>query len=595
MSLFEDTNPRELKELLGQIHSRESALPDFQRDFVWDPSATQELVVSIASNYPAGSLLRLRNTRDFFAAREIQGAPVLDGYKPTFLVLDGQQRLTSLYQAFFGVGEHRYFLSLEALLGDADFEEAIFHLRANTRRAHRLEDFGLQAKELVLPLSVLKRGSGGFGKWSRKVARSLSGKEREKLEDALDKIEERWIQTIDDYCFPVVTLSDETEADAVCTIFETLNRTGVKLSPFELLTARFWPKNVNLRALWEQAQVDEPIVADFLIDPYYILQIIALASRSSPSCKRGDVLNLKVKDIEKWWDRAVGGLAKGLEILRDDCGVIIPKWLPYQSMVITIGAFVAKNPLPGSAAAGATGERLQRWFWCSVLGQTYDNAANSQSARDLTELERWSKGGELPESVSALKFDPYILRATTPRQRAIYRGVVCLVLRNNPRDFHNGDRITGDLIVENHIDDHHIFPQGFLNENRPDLPARLRDSVLNRTLIDRKTKYRISKKPPSEYMEEIYNALDEKPFYRLLRSHLLPGDEESPLWGDDFDGFWTGDRKRSGAKLRKLLEFARSLRSWRMTRQNEPTCACGHRGAPSFKCTAWPLLLHRYA
>ena len=50
MSLFEDTNPRELKELLGQIHSREAALPDFQRDFVWDPNATQELVVSIASN-----------------------------------------------------------------------------------------------------------------------------------------------------------------------------------------------------------------------------------------------------------------------------------------------------------------------------------------------------------------------------------------------------------------------------------------------------------------------------------------------------------------------------------------------------------------
>ncbi len=60
MSLFEDTNPRELKELLNQIQSREAALPDFQRDFVWDPNATQELIVSIASSYPAGSLLRIR-------------------------------------------------------------------------------------------------------------------------------------------------------------------------------------------------------------------------------------------------------------------------------------------------------------------------------------------------------------------------------------------------------------------------------------------------------------------------------------------------------------------------------------------------------
>ena len=122
MSLFEDTNPRELKELLGQIHSREAALPDFQRDFVWDPNATQELIVSIASNYPAGSLLRIRNTHDLFANREFQGAPPLGGHRPTYLVLDGQQRLTSLYQAFYGVGEHRYFLDLRRLIGGDDFE-----------------------------------------------------------------------------------------------------------------------------------------------------------------------------------------------------------------------------------------------------------------------------------------------------------------------------------------------------------------------------------------------------------------------------------------------------------------------------------------
>src|SRR5215213_5949874 len=133
MSLFEDTNPRELKELLRQIHAREAALPDFQRDFVWDPSATQELIVSVASNYPAGSLLRIRNTHSLFACREFQGAPALDGSKPTYLVLDGQQRLTSLYQAFYGVGDHRYFINLRQLLDGGELEECIFYERANTK------------------------------------------------------------------------------------------------------------------------------------------------------------------------------------------------------------------------------------------------------------------------------------------------------------------------------------------------------------------------------------------------------------------------------------------------------------------------------
>src|SRR5215212_9497738 len=125
MSLFEDTNPRELKELLSQIHSREAVLPDFQRDFVWDPSATQELIVSIAQNYPAGSLLRIRNTQNLFACREFEGAPPVNGHKSTYLVLDGQQRLTSLYQAFYGEGDHRYYLNLGKLLKGEDIEEAV--------------------------------------------------------------------------------------------------------------------------------------------------------------------------------------------------------------------------------------------------------------------------------------------------------------------------------------------------------------------------------------------------------------------------------------------------------------------------------------
>ncbi len=97
MNLFEDTNPRALKELLSEIHSRTTVLPDFQRDFVWEPGATKELIVSIASNYPAGSILRVRDAKRMFAAREFEGAPALDGVMHTFLVLDGQQRLTSLY------------------------------------------------------------------------------------------------------------------------------------------------------------------------------------------------------------------------------------------------------------------------------------------------------------------------------------------------------------------------------------------------------------------------------------------------------------------------------------------------------------------
>jgi hypothetical protein len=535
MSLFEDTNPRALKELLGEIHSRVAVLPDFQRDFVWEPGATQELIVSIAYNYPAGSILRVRDMHQVFAAREFEGAPKLGEHKYTFLVLDGQQRLTSLYQAFYGVGDHRYYLDLRKLMAGMDFEDAIFYARATTKWAQAREDFELQAAELILPLSVLRGGAGQFGQWSRKVARQLPDQDRIALEDTLDVIEERWIRIIDDYHFPVVTLSSETKPDALCTIFETLNRTGVKLSVFELLTARFWPQNIRLRDLWQAAQDSYPIIADFEVDPYYVLQAIALACRKNPSCKRGDVLELTAADIVIWWPKVIAGLATGLTILRDDCKVMLPRWLPYNTMLVPFAAVLAKVGLPNTPAAGAQRELLKRWFWCAVFSQAYESSPNSQAARDVTELQTWLAGGTPPEVVSTFRFDPKTLRDVTPRQRSIYRGTICLILGAGTRDFHTQAVVTGKMMLDEGIDDHHIFPAKYL-EKTGVAQARLRDCVLNRTLIDRTTNQMISDRAPSVYMSDIRNTPG-FPFDAVLASHYLPIDVASPLIINDFDAF----------------------------------------------------------
>ena len=540
MAIFEDTNPKNLKDLLDQINKREAALPDFQRSFIWDPTATQELIVSIALNYPAGSLLRVRNTHDLFARRHFQGAPALDGYHPTYLVLDGQQRLTSLYQAFYGVGNHRYYLNLAKLLEGADFEDTIFNLRSNHKRTLRLEDFDVQAEELILPLSILKGGQGAYLEWMLEVSQKTSSTEQmAKLQSDLMRLHKEWILPLDNYAFPVVTLSDETGADAVCTIFETLNRTGVKLTPYELLTARFWPKGVNLRDLWREARAQHSIIRDFNVDPYYLLQVISLISRQTPSCKRSDVLALEADDIITWWDRAARGMADALEILRDDCGVLMPKWLPYTTMLNPMAAVLASAD-QASHKVGPTRQRLAQWFWCASLGQAYENASNSQSVVDLIEIKSWLAGGDAPKTVSGFGFDARILRETTARQRAIYRAGICLILRHGPRDFYKFAKITGDLITENSVDDHHVFPQGYLKKT---YPLRHRDSVLNHTLIDRKTNIRISDHAPSEYMKLIRESYEADPdlgtgkFGELLKSHLLPADSDSPFWADDFEAF----------------------------------------------------------
>lgn len=562
MNLFEDTNPRALKDLLAEIHNRAAVLPDFQRDFVWEPGATQELVVSIANNYPAGSILRVRDAKRVFACREFEGAPELDGKKHTFLVLDGQQRLTSLYQAFYGVGEHRYFLELQKLLDGYDFEEAIFHVRAATKWAKARESFDRQAKELLLPLSLLKGGAGGFLQWILQVTNPMPQEQRTRMLDALTKVNETWIKTIDDYHFPVVTLSDQTEPDALCTIFETLNRTGVKLSVFELLTARFWPHSINLRELWDNAQANHPIIAEFDVDPYYVLQGISLACRKAPSCKRSDVLNLETKELESWWPSVVSGLAAGLEILRDDCGVVLPKWVPYQTMLAPLAAVLARAGSPKTPAAGVQREKIKRWFWCAVFGQAYESAPNSQSAKDVTEITDWLSGKAPPESVIGMRFDPKALRDVTPKQRSIYRGTICLTLANGARDFHSQSVITAKLINEEGIDDHHVFPDDFLKKKKDIKLSKTRDCVLNRTLIDRTTNQIISNRAPSDYMAEIKETKG-FPFDTVLDSHCLPAGEDSPFWKDDFDRYlsWRQDRLWQEIKRVTGLKEAADLES----------------------------------
>ncbi len=553
MSLFEDTNPRALKDLLSEIHSRTMVLPDFQRSFVWDPAATQELIVSIANNYPAGSLLRVRDKKHVFAAREFEGAPNLGGHTHTFLVLDGQQRLTSLYQAFYGVGEHEYFLELKKLVDGGDFDEAIFHLRSGSKQAKELDDLAVQKSELFLPLKTLKKGAGGYLKWMHSATHHLPADERLHMIDSLEAINDNWIQIIDDYHFPVVTLSDETEADALCTIFETLNRTGVKLSVFELLTARFWPHNVNLRKLWDEAVVKWPIIKEYDVDPYYFLQAISLASRPTPSCKRKDVLDLTAVDINGWWDKVTEGFAVGLRLLREGCSVVSAKWLPYQTMVAPLAATIARVGTAKKPEFGARLEQLKRWFWCSVFGQQYESSPNTTSAKDVAELMIWLTGGSEPEAITSFKFDPSMLRDTTPRQRAIYRSTICLVLgcAGGARDFHTQSVITGNLIEQEGIDDHHIFPAAYLEKQKGVTETRRRDCVLNRTLIDRTTNQIISDRAPSDYLAEIKNTPN-FPFDSVLRSHCLPTGYDSPLLSDDFEQFLTWRQGKLGEEIQRV-------------------------------------------
>jgi len=523
--LFE-TDKKPLTYLLDQIENRDIALPDFQRSFVWDASATRELVVSVIRSFPAGTLLLMQGGSKVFAPRPFEEAANLNG-DPAYLVLDGQQRLTSLFQAFFGRGTHLFFLNLAELIAGYDVDEAVEVYLA--KRAKRWQSIASQAADLMLPLEQLR----SFSEWRDNILdlRAEEGADRKKLRTQLNELEREYVKPVELYQFPVTTLRESTPTEAICTIFETLNRTGVKLSVFELLTARAFAKRVRLREMWEQARQEHTVLDDFGLDPYYILQGISTIIRKSP--KRSVVLGLPVEDIVDHWDEVIVGMAESLKLLRDECGVLVARWLPYQTMLITMTA--AWQPI-GAARGPAVGERrakLRRWFWCSVFSGSYENSPNTTTENDVPALRSWLEGGNVPEVVESFNFDPERWRDITGRQRASYQGTIALLMRKTPRDFHDGVPLSKPVIDGRAVDDHHIFPRGWLAAVGK---ASSTDSVLNHTLISKRTNILIGKRAPSAYLDEMEAALGNQ-LQSILASHGLPADPDGPLFNDQFEQF----------------------------------------------------------
>jgi restriction endonuclease Mrr len=520
------TIPRSMLQLLAELDAGQLALPDFQRTFVWAPDETRELLVSMIRSFPAGALLFLQGGSATFKARAAEGAPLLRG-RPSYLVLDGQQRLTSLYQAIYGVGDSRFFLDLGALLAGADVDQAVKVFSAE--RAAPLESLDAQARTLMMPLAAVR--DFGAARWRDAVVPRRDDEDRERVRDLLREIEYACIDPLVKYAFPVTVLPEATPLEAVCAIFETLNRTGRPLTPFELISARAFAGGHSLYDLWNGALERYPILGDFGVKPYYLLQCIAL--RLGVSCKRRFVISLPADDIARGWDSAVTSMAAVLTLLRDECGVLTPKWLPYEPVLIPLATVWKEVEGTTGPAHGAMRSKLKRWFWCASFTGEYESSSATLAERDAPVLKSWLTGGDEPQAVRGFEWNPARWRTVTARQQGLYRATIALTLLQRPRDFHTGAPLTPELIEAGRIDDHHVFPRVYLRSiGKGDTV----DSVLNHCLIDRATNIRIAGQAPSAYLEEMRTelgaVLDE-----VLSSHRLPTGPASPLATDDFEGF----------------------------------------------------------
>lgn len=557
MDLYDGVTQVQISSLLHRVHSESLGLPDFQRDYVWDPNNTVGLIASTARHYPAGTILTVGNLQNYFATRKFEDAPS-NGVRPDSLVLDGQQRLTSLYQAFYGCGEYRYYLDLKKYLADQDLveSEVITFEKATRRRGGKsihdlmVGDFAYQAQNKILPLMHLFGPGETFHSWLLKTRNELPVEERENFETEMNSVFASFVQPIQSYLFPVVALSGSASLAALCTIFETLNRTGVKLTIFELLTARFWPAGINLRTLWDRSLEDHPVLKTYGVEPYQIIQAISLVSYPSATCKRDDILNLKPEVINTWWHQVVEAMAYGLEILRSDCKILNEKWLPTAGMLGPLAAVLTIGQSLPMASRAVRRAQVVRWIWCAIFSQRYEAAANTRGEKDVNEIRAWfNDSSNTPESIAQFTFDPNTLRFVSSKNAGVYKGVICLTMKTNggSRDFISGGLIQDQLVMTGEVDDHHIFPANYLKETKKIADKSLINCVINRTLIDRETNNFIRDKAPSIYV----GNLKAPNVTEVLDSHLIPSQANGPLTTDDYDSFLT---MRSALIVAKIQE-----------------------------------------
>lgn len=566
-----DSTKEQLSDMLTSIKAGKTKLPDFQRGWVWDDDHIRSLLASISRSFPVGAVMMLQtgNPSVRFLPREVEGAPKHDDKEPERLILDGQQRLTSLYQSLFSgkVVETKdsrnrplkrwYYIDiLKALDKNVDREDAVVGVPEDriirNFRGEILDDFSTTEKECAAELFPLPLvfDQGAFTNWQLKYIQADPATMAERLSRWNDFVQ-AVVQPFQQYQVPLILLRKETPKEAVCQVFEKVNTGGVALTVFELLTATFAADNFNLRDDWaarerrlrKQHSLRSVENTDLLqavtLLATHERRAQALQSGSAPdkapgvSCKRKDVLQLDLAAYEAWAEPATKGFELTAKFLYSQ-RLFAARDLPYRTQLVPLAAALAV--LGDSAETDSAKAKLARWYWCGVFGELYGGAIESRFAKDIVELVNWVRdGGPEPSTVADANFAATRLLTLRTRNSAAYKGIHALLLQEGGLDFRTGDSIDIQSYFDEKIDIHHVFPQKWCKAQK--LDRRRYDSIANKAPISAKTNRMIGGNAPSAYLAKVEKqaGIDTARMNEILASHLI---DPTLLRADDFEGFF---------------------------------------------------------
>ncbi|WP_347140421.1 DUF262 domain-containing protein [Paracoccus sp. SSK6] len=596
------TNPIDLHRLLDECHRGIIQLPDFQRSWVWDEDRIKSLIASISRAFPVGALMSLDTGGPVnFKPRPVEGAPPTARQKaPQSLLLDGQQRMTSLYQVTLRGKvvetvtpkkkrvKRWFYLDIAKAIDDTvDREEAVLGVPED--RIERT-DFG---REVTLDLSSPDKEYAAlmfpvsqvfdWDAWQDGFNDHWSGNDHKAVREQFRTFKKEVLENFKMYRVPVIALDRSTSKEAVCVVFEKVNTGGKALDAFELVTAMYAASGHELRKDWygddgikgryqrladtlRPADSDAGILAgvgntDFLqaISLFFTRERRRAAEQAGKEGKelpavsgnRQALLDLPLeayKQYETQVERGFIQAAKFLHMLH----IYRIFDLPYQSQIVPLAAILADIGDAWEHEANRT--KLIQWYWNGVFGELYGSAVETRIAKDFMEVPNWLKGGPEPSTVSETIFRSDRLKTMRMRLSAAYKGMNALLMKEGAQDFRSGQKFDHTVFFGENVDIHHIFPQEWC-KTQGFKPNEF-DSIINKTPLSYRTNRIIGGVAPSEYLHKLeHGNSSTPPIHRdrlnsYLQSHLI---DPALLRADKFKEFMEDRQKRLLALVEQAM------------------------------------------
>lgn len=563
-----------LNELLPKVRSGIIQLPDFQRGYVWEVEQVRELLVTIAQGHPLGVVMTLKTGNDQvrFKPTPIKGSDsIAEEIEPDLLLLDGQQRLTSLTQAMSGDGvvtchekkkitKRRFYFDLHQLNEtEPDIDAAIIALPENgVLKTNFDRDVTLDVSSRELELQ-----QGYFPLWLTYSDEATSWLWAFEDKDLAGLFLNSTLATMKAYGIPSIELDRSTTKEAVSTVFGKVNQGGTRLTVFELLTAKFagdaghfanTGSDFRLKDDWEATQElfeQYPVLSGVVRDTEFLQAVMLLTSfhgTRATSARKDDILKLELQDYLQWAEplrKAFVWVARFL----DEEHIHVAKDVPYASQLVPLA--VLRVLMGHDIDVHGIRRRVRQWYWCGVLGELYSSATESRMARDADQVPQWARGLEgatVPRTVEEAGFYESRLHRLKSRNSAAYKGVNALLMRNDTRDWLHNQPFDKSHFLSLAVDIHHIFPKAWCIKNSID--PTLRESIVNKTPLAARTNRILAGVSPVVYMKRLDQKaqlpIDE--LDAIVAAHCI---DIAALRNGDFDTFF---RHRREALLRLVEE-----------------------------------------